>query len=1202
MSYRRSDAAGHARALHRELSRRFDAGFAFLDRAGIEVGDEFPERLRAAVESCLVMLVLVGPGWLEAEAADGARRLDDPADFVRAEVSLALAAGKVVIPVLLDDAPMPPAGRLPDALRALARCDAFVLRGKDYEYERQLEDLVKQLARRTGVAPQRDNVGLAIDLGDAVALYRHIEYLPVRLRAPLREAFRPLIEDRQRFFGGRREVIDRLMAFVGGPDPGYCVVSAPAGFGKTALAANLVAGAGDAIAYHFFTPLYGEATLSEIFFLRSVLEQMAAWHDEAWDVPSTLDGLRAAYQQAVGKPLAGRGVLLLDGIDEVRGWTLAPYVSRALPSGVHVIATVRDVGQDWRAQFGFPASQLTHMTLDGLDRGGVGAVLATVEGPGAALVRGGRVSDAVFGLAGGDEREARLADPFYVRFLAEDLAAGHLTAETLASAPRGLQAYLDQWWGEIRALAGEQPVRDLFGTLAVAAGPLRREELEAVQPSLVDEWHADRFDEVVGRVRRFVVRDPGGGYSLVHPRLREFVQGRIRVEPYRARLLAYCRDWRSGHRYALAYVGLHLAEAGDWPALLGLVATEAGGRAFLDLRRDAEGSHAGFLRDLERVWSHSEERAPTDPRSLADVVRCALVASSIRTMAGTLAPALLEAAVRHDIWPVLVAIEHATENPDPVQRSQALGTLLPRMSEAQRRRACEAALAAAKAMRPDVRRPPVLVLEGPAPPIRDLDRRGDVLAPLATVVPDELRDDALAIVRSLDRPDQIPVLIAALATGVPPPGRAVLVEEALAAVDRVRPRSRIYSPFTVPPGVRQARALVAMSAHLEEPRRGDVCRMAVDRAGHAPRDRGIRALVELLPKLPPAAAAQAIERILARLDEGGASRLEHLSAIVAHPAAGPRRDAIVAEIRSRLQEEDDAEAVAEGLLGILPFLPEGERAASRDLLLQRAASIEDADARGRILARVAEQAEPAWRQRALDAAVEAIAQMNDEEAWVEAVVRLVPLVDDALHRQILAAASIVEDAEERARVLGAIASFAGREVIVEALAHGRIIGDDQGNALPESDASDVQWKEDVDASDEEDDIPDFYAVARPGTLAEARAIAFDLERVAGLVLVARSRPDVERVGVLDEAFAEAVRINGRERRHRALCIVGRALAGASRERLSALCVHALRTGASRARAELASDLAALRPLVEQVDRGAAAAVGAIVDEIVQWLP
>ncbi len=229
--------------------------------------------------------------------------------------------------------------------------------------------------------------------------------------------------------------------------------------------------------------------------------------------------------------------------------------------------------------------------------------------------------------------------------------------------------------------------------------------------------------------------------------------------------------------------------------------------------------------------------------------------------------------------------------------------------------------------------------------------------------------------------------------------------------------------------------------------------------------------------------------------------------------------------------------------------------------------------------------------------------MNDEEAWVEAVVRLVPLVDDALHRQILAAASIVEDAEERAlrarrhRVLRG--QGGDRRGLGARPDHRRRPA---GERPARERRLDIQWKEDVDASDEEDDIPDFYAVARPGTLAEARAIAFDLERVAGLVLVARSRPDVERAGVLDEAFAEAVRINDRQRRHRALCIVGRALAGASRERLSALCVHALRTGAARPRAELASDLAALRPLVEQVDPGAAAGVGAIVDEIVQWLP
>jgi hypothetical protein len=32
LSYRRSDAAGHARALHRDLIRRFDPGQVFFDR------------------------------------------------------------------------------------------------------------------------------------------------------------------------------------------------------------------------------------------------------------------------------------------------------------------------------------------------------------------------------------------------------------------------------------------------------------------------------------------------------------------------------------------------------------------------------------------------------------------------------------------------------------------------------------------------------------------------------------------------------------------------------------------------------------------------------------------------------------------------------------------------------------------------------------------------------------------------------------------------------------------------------------------------------------------------------------------------------------------------------------------------------------------------------------------------------------------
>jgi hypothetical protein len=48
ISYRRSDAAGHARALHEYLSGRFGDERIFFDRSTIEGGDVFPRRFARA--------------------------------------------------------------------------------------------------------------------------------------------------------------------------------------------------------------------------------------------------------------------------------------------------------------------------------------------------------------------------------------------------------------------------------------------------------------------------------------------------------------------------------------------------------------------------------------------------------------------------------------------------------------------------------------------------------------------------------------------------------------------------------------------------------------------------------------------------------------------------------------------------------------------------------------------------------------------------------------------------------------------------------------------------------------------------------------------------------------------------------------------------------------------------------------------------
>ncbi len=73
------------------------------------------------VRSCDVMVTLVGQKWLTVINSSGEKRLDDPTDFVRLEIASALDHGVDIVPLLLDNTPMPVDKDLPEALRPLTR-------------------------------------------------------------------------------------------------------------------------------------------------------------------------------------------------------------------------------------------------------------------------------------------------------------------------------------------------------------------------------------------------------------------------------------------------------------------------------------------------------------------------------------------------------------------------------------------------------------------------------------------------------------------------------------------------------------------------------------------------------------------------------------------------------------------------------------------------------------------------------------------------------------------------------------------------------------------------------------------------------------------------------------------------------------------------------------------------------------------------
>lgn len=155
ISYRRSDSGGWAGRLFDHLSMRFGKDLVFQDFDDIKPGTDFLEVIRTAIKVCDVVLVLIGPHWLK--DAEGRRRLDNPQDVLRMEISEALEGEKTVIPILLGGASMPSAENLPDPIKSLSRQHAVEVTDSRWDYD--VGQLIKRL--RELILPREGQLSLS---------------------------------------------------------------------------------------------------------------------------------------------------------------------------------------------------------------------------------------------------------------------------------------------------------------------------------------------------------------------------------------------------------------------------------------------------------------------------------------------------------------------------------------------------------------------------------------------------------------------------------------------------------------------------------------------------------------------------------------------------------------------------------------------------------------------------------------------------------------------------------------------------------------------------------------------------------------------------------------------------------------------------------------------------------------------------------
>lgn len=145
ISYRRADTELIVGRIYDRLVMAFGEQYVFKDVERIPPGQDFRDVIKGYVNSCDVMLAMIGPQWLTVTESDGTRRIDNPHDFVRFELSEALQRADVlVIPAYVMLAKPITADDLPAELEKLAYNNGIQIRN-DPDFNTDMRRLIEYL-------------------------------------------------------------------------------------------------------------------------------------------------------------------------------------------------------------------------------------------------------------------------------------------------------------------------------------------------------------------------------------------------------------------------------------------------------------------------------------------------------------------------------------------------------------------------------------------------------------------------------------------------------------------------------------------------------------------------------------------------------------------------------------------------------------------------------------------------------------------------------------------------------------------------------------------------------------------------------------------------------------------------------------------------------------------------------------------------
>ncbi|HEY9740769.1 MAG TPA: SMEK domain-containing protein, partial [Coleofasciculaceae cyanobacterium] len=373
-----------------------------------------------------------------------------------------------------------------------------------------------------------------------------------------------IVSEDSQLFVGREEESQQLNKFLSENSSGVMLVTAGAGFGKTALLANWVNAWRDKdcfIAYHFFTQRYH--SLKSAY--RNLLRQLYIYYKPTYEqIPNDEEELKIRlynllreYAAPEGEPL----IIVIDGLDEAEN-TFSPPFPNPLPENVFVIASARAEEGEEPKYLEYWIDNSQPLNLKRLSGGGIAEWLRNMD----KLAAFAEDTDFVAQLD-----EITQGFPLYLRHLTEELIQAQQKGEdvqvVLTRSPKGFGAYVQEQFkqlAQVEEIRRHREVRELFALLSVALGVLSEDDIQEL--TALNEWDLAALPWQA--TRWFSIQT--GFYSFAHPLLaQEFqrVLGR-QASSAKDKLIRYCSCWQEHQRrYALRHYAEHLHEVKRWEEL-----------------------------------------------------------------------------------------------------------------------------------------------------------------------------------------------------------------------------------------------------------------------------------------------------------------------------------------------------------------------------------------------------------------------------------------------------------------------------------------------------------------------------------------------------------------------------------------------------------------------------------------------------------